>query len=157
MKMIRAKRSVVLVRRWLMRARQDLELVPAVYLLIRFVVESYAVKRSGAFARGKCPLGTTGSVAHRSADSLARDHVKSRSLKATIVKTVDADLFHGSPVLARPIPPATPLPFLQYIRTMRDNAIAVFTKTSFTNRSLRSNISSSTPSSSTILQVSSMC
>jgi len=29
MKMIRAKRSVVLVRRWLMRARQDLELVPA--------------------------------------------------------------------------------------------------------------------------------
>jgi cytochrome P450 len=60
------------------------------------------------------------------ADSLARDHAKSRSLKATIVETVDADLFHGSPVLARPIPPATPLPFLQYIRTMRDNAIAAF-------------------------------
>jgi hypothetical protein len=48
MKMIRAKRSVVLVRRWLMRARQDLELVPAVYLLIRFVVESYAAKALGS-------------------------------------------------------------------------------------------------------------
>jgi hypothetical protein len=41
------------------------------------------------------------------ADSLARDHAKSRSLKATIVETVDADLFHGSPVLAVPIPPST--------------------------------------------------
>ena len=44
MKMIRAKRSVVLVRRWLMRARQDLELVPAVYLLIRFTIEFYAAR-----------------------------------------------------------------------------------------------------------------
>jgi len=42
------------------------------------------------------------------------------------VETVDADLFQGSPVLARPIPPATPLPFLQYIRTVRDNAVAGF-------------------------------
>jgi hypothetical protein len=31
-----------------MRARQDLELVPAVYLLIRFVVESYAAKALGS-------------------------------------------------------------------------------------------------------------
>jgi hypothetical protein len=30
-KMIRAKRSVVQVRRWLIRAKQDLELVPAIY------------------------------------------------------------------------------------------------------------------------------
>ena len=43
MKMIRAKRSVVLVRRWLMRARLDLELVPAVYFLIRRVIGSHAV------------------------------------------------------------------------------------------------------------------
>lgn len=42
------------------------------------------------------------------------------------METVDADLFQGSPVLARPIPPATPLPFLQYIRTVRDNAVAGF-------------------------------
>jgi hypothetical protein len=44
MKMIRAKRSVVLVRRWLIRARQDLELVPAVYWLIRLVIEFYVAK-----------------------------------------------------------------------------------------------------------------
>jgi hypothetical protein len=48
MKTIRAKRSVVLVRRWLMRARQDLELVPAVYLLIRLAIESYAAKALGS-------------------------------------------------------------------------------------------------------------
>jgi hypothetical protein len=48
MKMIRAKRAVVLVRRWLMRARQDLELVPAVYLLIRLVIESYVAKALGS-------------------------------------------------------------------------------------------------------------
>jgi hypothetical protein len=48
MKMIRAKRSVVLVRRWLMRARQDLELVPALYLLIRWVIGSYAAKALGS-------------------------------------------------------------------------------------------------------------
>ena len=44
MKMIRAKRSVVRVRRWLLRARQDLELVLAVYRLIRLVIEFYAAK-----------------------------------------------------------------------------------------------------------------
>jgi hypothetical protein len=44
MKMIRAKRSIVLVRRWLIRARQHLELVPAVYWLIRLVIEFYAAK-----------------------------------------------------------------------------------------------------------------
>jgi len=42
------------------------------------------------------------------------------------VETVDADLFQGSPVLAGPIPPTTPLPFLQYIRTVRDNPLAGF-------------------------------
>jgi hypothetical protein len=52
MKTIRAKRSVVLVRRWLMRARQDLELVPALYLLIRWVIGSYAAKALGSI-RGR--------------------------------------------------------------------------------------------------------
>ena len=52
MKMIRAKRFVVLVRRWLMRARQDLELVPAVCLLIRWVIGSYAIKALGSI-RGR--------------------------------------------------------------------------------------------------------
>jgi hypothetical protein len=31
-----------------MRARQDLELVPAVYLLIRLVIESYVAKALGS-------------------------------------------------------------------------------------------------------------
>jgi hypothetical protein len=44
LKMIRAKRSVVLVRRWLIRARQDLELVPVACWLIRLVIEAYAAK-----------------------------------------------------------------------------------------------------------------
>jgi hypothetical protein len=52
MKMIRAKRFVVLVRRWLMRARQDLELVPALYLLIRWGIGSYAAKALGSI-RGR--------------------------------------------------------------------------------------------------------
>jgi hypothetical protein len=44
MKMIRAKRSVVLVRRWLIRARQHLEFVRGVYWLIRLVIEVYAAR-----------------------------------------------------------------------------------------------------------------
>jgi hypothetical protein len=56
MKMIRAKRSVVLVRRWLIRARQDLELVLAVYWLIRLVIEFYAAKTlRGIRAQGLPP------------------------------------------------------------------------------------------------------
>jgi len=35
---------MVLVRRWLMHARQDLELVPAIYLLIRLFIDFYAAK-----------------------------------------------------------------------------------------------------------------
>lgn len=52
MEMIRTKRSVVLVRRWLMHARQHLELVPAVYLLTRWVIGSYAAKALGSI-RGR--------------------------------------------------------------------------------------------------------
>jgi hypothetical protein len=56
MKMIRAKRSVVLVRRWLIRARQDLELVPAVYRLIRLAIVFYAGKAlRGIRARRNAP------------------------------------------------------------------------------------------------------
>ena len=44
MEMNRTNRSVVRVRRWLRRAKQDLELVPAVYLLIRLAIEFYAAK-----------------------------------------------------------------------------------------------------------------
>lgn len=35
------------------------------------------------------------------------------------MEAADADLFQGLPVLARPIPPATPLPLFQYISTVR--------------------------------------
>ena len=44
---------------------------------------------------------------------------------------INADSIQASPVLAAPIPPATPLPFFPYIRTMRDNAIAAFHEDAF--------------------------
>jgi cytochrome P450 len=39
---------------------------------------------------------------------------------------IDTDFVQRSPVLAGPIPARAPLPFFQYIRTVRDNAIAGF-------------------------------
>ena len=75
MEMNRTKRCVVVVRRWLMRAKQDLELVSTVYSLIRLVIGFYAAKGlKGTRAIRKCPLETTESVAHRSGH-----HLKSSS------------------------------------------------------------------------------
>jgi hypothetical protein len=72
MEMNRTKRSVVLViRRRLMRAKLDLELVSTVYSLIRLVIEVYAARAfRGLRARKKFPLGTTESVAHDSGHRL---------------------------------------------------------------------------------------
>jgi hypothetical protein len=84
------------------------------------------LKRSAAYAGGNVRSGQLSLLHITPAVSLARDHAKSRSLKAMIVETVDACLFQGSPALAGPIPPAAPLPFLQYIQTVRDNALAGF-------------------------------
>ena len=85
----------------------------------------------GLSARQNTPAGNVRSAQLRllhftPAVSLAIDQAKYRSLRATIVEAADADLFQGLPVLARPIPPATPLPLFQYISTVRDNAIAGF-------------------------------
>ena len=85
----------------------------------------------GLSARQNTPAGNVRSAQLRllhftPAVSLAIDQAKYRSLRATIVEAADADLFQGLPALARPIPPATPLPFFQYISTVRDNAIAAF-------------------------------
>jgi hypothetical protein len=44
MEMNWTKRSVVLVRRWLMSVKQDLELVPTAYSLIRLVIDFHATK-----------------------------------------------------------------------------------------------------------------
>ncbi|MGA9245373.1 MAG: cytochrome P450 [Silvibacterium sp.] len=38
----------------------------------------------------------------------------------------DTAFVQASPILAGPIPPAAPLPFFKYLRTVRNNAIAVF-------------------------------
>jgi cytochrome P450 len=82
---------------------------------------------SGAYASAEnvCP-------GHQSLLHIARSvsqtaiTVRYRLLKATIVETLDIDLFQGSPALAGPIPPAAPLPFFQYMRAVRDNGIAGF-------------------------------
>ena len=71
MEMNRTKRCVVVVRRWLMRAKQDLELVSTVYSLIRLVIGFYAAKGLKRIrALRKCPLEATESVARRSGHQL---------------------------------------------------------------------------------------
>jgi cytochrome P450 len=42
------------------------------------------------------------------------------------VDKTDTAFVQASPILAGPLPPAAPLPFFKYLRTVRNNAIAVF-------------------------------
>jgi cytochrome P450 len=47
------------------------------------------------------------------------------------MRTIDPSYMRTAPVLAAPVPPREPLPFLKYLRTMHDNALAGFHEDAF--------------------------